>query len=178
MLINQYVTHNRSNFLGGSDIGALLGVSKYRSAIEVWLEKTGKKVYCKDSFALRFGSFAESFIADEYSLLTSEKVVDYSHGLIHSNYSFCAGHIDRFTLENRDLPLFTTDGALNAKRLWSVKLRATTVRVIGANQKRILSPFLISVSAYGTWEIPIYPKLMWHSSWADPTYGSIRLPEI
>jgi integrase len=33
MLINQDFTHNRASFLGGSDIGAILGVSKYLSAI-------------------------------------------------------------------------------------------------------------------------------------------------
>jgi predicted phage-related endonuclease len=64
MLNNQDFTHNRTSFLGGSDIGAILGVSKYRSAMDIWLEKTGKKVDRKDNFALRFGSFAESFIAD------------------------------------------------------------------------------------------------------------------
>ncbi len=121
MLNNQDFTHNRAAFLGGSDIGAILGVSKYRSAIDVWLEKTGKKVHQKDNFALRFGSFAESFIADEYAALTAEKLVDHPQGLIHPKYSFCVGHIDRFILANRDLPLFTADGVLNAKKLLECK---------------------------------------------------------
>ena len=121
MLNNQDFTHNRASFLGGSDIGALLGVSKYRSAIDVWLEKTGKKVDHKGGFALRFGSFAESFIADEYALLTGEKLVDHPQGLIHPKYSFCAGHIDRFILENQELPLITADGVLNAKKLLECK---------------------------------------------------------
>jgi putative phage-type endonuclease len=121
MLNNQDFTHNRSSFLGGSDIGAVLGVSKYRSAMDIWLEKTGKKVDRSDSFALRFGSFAESFVADEYALLTGETLVDHPNGLIHPKYSFCVGHIDRFILKNRDLPLFTTDGVLNAKKLLECK---------------------------------------------------------
>jgi putative phage-type endonuclease len=121
MLNNQDFTHNRTSFLGGSDIGAILGVSKYRSAMDVWLEKTGKKVDHKDSFALRFGSFAESFIADEYALLTGEHVVEYPEGLIHPKYSFCVGHIDRFVLEKKELPLFHSDGGLNAKKLLECK---------------------------------------------------------
>jgi putative phage-type endonuclease len=121
MLNNQDFTHNRASFLGGSDIGAVLGVSKYRSVMDVWLEKTGKKVDSIDSFALRFGSFAESFIADEYALLTSERVVDHPHGLVHPKYSFCVGHIDRFVLENKELPLFNSDGGLNAKKLLECK---------------------------------------------------------
>lgn len=121
MLNNQDFTHNRTAFLGGSDIGAILGISKYRSAMDVWLEKTGKKVDTKDSFALRFGSFAESFIADEYALLTGEDVVEHPNGLVHPNYSFCVGHIDRFVLEKKDQPLFLDDGTLNAKKLLECK---------------------------------------------------------
>ncbi len=121
MLNNQDFTHNRSSFLGGSDIGAILGVSRYRSAMDVWLEKTGKRVDTKDSFALRFGSFAESFIADEYALLTGERLVSCLQGLVHPNHSFCVEHIDRFVLEKKELPLFTEDGALNAKKLLECK---------------------------------------------------------
>jgi len=121
MLNNQDFTRNRAAFLGGSDIGAILGVSKYRSAMDVWLEKIGKRVDHKDSFALRFGSFAESFIADEYALLTGEHLVEHAQGLVHPKYSFCVGHIDRFVLENKDLPLFGADEALNAKKLLECK---------------------------------------------------------
>ena len=121
MLNNQDFTHNRSAFIGGSDVAALLGLSKYRSAMDVWLEKTGKKVNRKDSFALRFGSFAESFIADEYALLTGEHIVDHPHSIVHSEHSFCVGHIDRFVLEKKELPLFNSDGGLNAKKLLECK---------------------------------------------------------
>ena len=121
MLNNQDFTHNRSHFLGGSDIGAILGVSKYRSAMDVWLEKTGRQSTKKDNFALRFGSFAEHFIADEYVRLTSESLVNHSEGLSHPRYSFCVGHIDRFVLANPDAPLIFEDGSFNAKKLLECK---------------------------------------------------------
>jgi putative phage-type endonuclease len=121
MLNNQDFTHNRATFLGGSDIGAILGVSKYRSAMDVWLEKTGRRADTKDSFALRFGSFAESFIADEYALLTGEHLLEHSQGLIHPTYSFCVGHIDRFIVDQPNLPLFDKDKRLNVKKLLECK---------------------------------------------------------
>jgi putative phage-type endonuclease len=121
MLNNQDFTHNRGSFLGGSDIGPLLGVSKFRSAMDVWLEKTGRRVDHKDNFALRFGSFAEPFIANEYALLTGEQIINKPQGLIHPKYSFCVGHIDRFVLDKKKLPLFKSDGVLNAKRLLECK---------------------------------------------------------
>ena len=121
MLNNQDFTHNCSAFLGGSDIGAILGVSKYRSAMDVWLEKTGKRTSTKDSFALRFGSYAEQFIADEYARLTSEVLANHQGGLIHREHSFCVGHIDRFVLAKTDAPLIREDGTLNAKKLLECK---------------------------------------------------------
>lgn len=121
MLNNQDFTHNRSSFLGGSDIGAMLGVSKYRSAMDVWLEKTGKRASTKDGFALRFGSYAEQFIADEYARLTSEALINHPGGLVHPEHSFCVGHIDRFVLAKTDAPLICEDGALNAKKILECK---------------------------------------------------------
>lgn len=35
-------TIDRSTIIGASDIGAIIGVDKYRTAIDVWLEKTGQ----------------------------------------------------------------------------------------------------------------------------------------
>lgn len=32
-------THDRTRFIGGSDIGAILGISPYRNAVDVWLDK-------------------------------------------------------------------------------------------------------------------------------------------
>ncbi len=120
MLNNHDFTHNRSTFLGGSDIGAILGVSKYRSAMEVWLEKTGKKVDQKDSFALRFGSYAESFIANEYAKVTGESLVHYTNGLLHPEYPFCVGHIDRFVTHHPDEGIFQ-NGKVHAKKLLECK---------------------------------------------------------
>jgi predicted phage-related endonuclease len=69
MFNNQNFTRERTKYLGGSDIGAILGLSKYRSAVDVWMEKTGKTFSQKDSLPLRFGQFAEDFVAREYALV-------------------------------------------------------------------------------------------------------------
>ena len=101
MLNNQDFAHNRSKSLGGSDIGAILGLSKFRTPLDVWLEKTGQAQTQPDHIALRFGSFAESFIADEYSLLTQSKLSDEDLFLSHPEHTFCTGHIDRW-INQRD----------------------------------------------------------------------------
>ena len=70
MLINHDFTQDRTKYLGGSDIGAILGLSPYKSPLAVWMEKTGKEVKAADSLPLRFGSFVEEFVANEYAKAT------------------------------------------------------------------------------------------------------------
>jgi putative phage-type endonuclease len=121
MLNNQDFTHNRTQFLGGSDIAAILGLSKFRSAMDIWLEKTGKRSSDKDGFALRFGSFAESFIADEYARLTDAALIHHPQALAHPDHPFCVGHIDRFVVANPGASLFDGHGRLNAQKLLECK---------------------------------------------------------
>ena len=96
MLNNQHFADFRAKSLGGSDIGAILGLSPYRTPIDVWMEKTGKPVEHKNSLPLRFGSFAEEFIAQEYALQTGKALINYPHAITHPAHDYFGGHIDRF----------------------------------------------------------------------------------
>ncbi len=60
MLNNQDFALLRAKSLGGSDIGALLGFSKYRSAVDVWMEKTGKDIAIRDSLPCALVSLLKS----------------------------------------------------------------------------------------------------------------------
>ena len=99
MLHNQDFTRERTKYLGGSDIGAILGLSKYRSAVDVWMEKTGKTFSQKDSLPLRFGQFAEDFVAREYALATGYALIKHEKAMIHPQYAYMRGHIDRLVVE-------------------------------------------------------------------------------
>ena len=98
MLINQDFTVDRTKYIGGSDIGAILGLSRFRTPLEVWMEKTGKEFKKHDSLPLRFGSFAESFVASEYSRATGFELLIDESIYIHQQYSYMSAHIDRFVL--------------------------------------------------------------------------------
>ena len=102
MLNNQDFTTNRAEYLGGSDIGAILGFSKYRTALDVWLEKTGRVVNTVDNLPVRFGTFAESFVASEYASQTGYVLVHSETGVAYPQYPFMVGHIDRFVFESGD----------------------------------------------------------------------------
>ena len=96
MLINHDFTQDRTKYLGGSDIGAILGLSPFKSPLAVWMEKTGKEVKTVDSLPLRFGSFAEEFVANEYAKATGFTLRHDESIYIHRDHSFMSAHIDRF----------------------------------------------------------------------------------
>ena len=99
MLINQDFSVDRSKYIGGSDIGAILGLSRFTSPLEVWMEKTGKETKKFDSLPLRFGSFAEAFVASEYSRSTGFELIHDESIYIHPEHAFMSAHMDRFVLE-------------------------------------------------------------------------------
>jgi putative phage-type endonuclease len=105
MLINQDFSVDRSKYIGGSDIGAILGLSRFKTPLEVWMEKTGKEVRKVDSLPLRFGSFAETFVADEYSRSTGFELLHDESAHIHPSHSYMSAHIDRLVINgNSSIP--------------------------------------------------------------------------
>ena len=100
MLMNQDFTQDRTKYIGGSDIGAILGLSKFRTPLEVWMEKTGKEARQLDSLPLRFGSFAEEFVASEYSRVTRYELLHDESIYIHPTHPMMSAHVDRFILGN------------------------------------------------------------------------------
>ena len=124
MLNNQDFTRDRTKYLGGSDVGAILGFSKYRTAVDVWLEKTGRVVNNVDNLPVRFGSFAEQFVAYEYAAQTGFQLVHSEEGIFHPKYPFMVGHIDRYVFETGnelDGELFHKDGSCAASHLLECK---------------------------------------------------------
>jgi putative phage-type endonuclease len=91
----------RKTYIGGSDIGAILGLSSFNSALDVYLTKVADDIYEKQKSdemaeAAYFGNLLEEVIATEYA--RREKVeLKRQEGLVrHSKYPFIAANIDRW----------------------------------------------------------------------------------
>ena len=95
MLNNQDFTEERCHFIGGSDIGAILGLNPYKTPVDVWMEKTGKAREQSSNLAMRFGTFAEAFVASEYALTTGLAIWEPRSAFIHPELAFCRAHLDR-----------------------------------------------------------------------------------
>ena len=76
-------TADRLTGLGGSDLGAILGLNPYRTPFSIWLEKTGRLIPEVDGIHLRHGQWNEQFIADEYTRATGLRTQRYNAMLRH-----------------------------------------------------------------------------------------------
>lgn len=88
---------NRRAGLGGSDIGAILGLSQYRTPVDVWMDKTGRSPGQDETLQMRFGSYAEEFVAQEYSRMTGLGVQRFTK-MLHHPTAPLLGNIDRLVI--------------------------------------------------------------------------------
>ena len=97
----------RKGYLTGSDIGAILGVNKWKSAVDVYMEKLGLAAE-KDLSAnprVKFGSMAEELVIKYFEAFTPLAVCS-AHELeskgwnISSQYPWMAANIDGIVFTN------------------------------------------------------------------------------
>jgi putative phage-type endonuclease len=89
----------RQRGIGSSDAASAIGVSPYKSALTLWLEKSGRKVPEDISHkeAVIWGSALEPVLANEYRQRTGRKVRRVNAVLQHPHYPFMLANLDRET---------------------------------------------------------------------------------
>ena len=105
----EWLAH-RKNGIGGSEVAALLGASPYKTAYDVWLDKTNRKddsdeVGAKE--AVQWGNILETPIADEYANRTGNKVARVNKMMFHENGIMFANIDRRIVGQNRILEVET-----------------------------------------------------------------------
>ncbi len=82
--------------IGGSDVGAILGVNKYKTPFDVYLEKTEPITEVKEqSESAYFGDIFEDIVAREFEKRTGKKVRRDRKHYKHNEYPFMVANIDR-----------------------------------------------------------------------------------
>ena len=66
----------RKKGIGGSDIAAIVGLNKYKTPIQLWLEKTGRAPPPKYNDAMRWGNILEDVVARHYAETTGLEVLE------------------------------------------------------------------------------------------------------
>lgn len=85
----------RKKSLGGSDVGAVLGMNTYTSAYSVWAEKTGKIPSFEGNEWTRLGSDLEYYVAERFCEKSRLKVSKDTATWRNSKYPHLHANIDR-----------------------------------------------------------------------------------
>lgn len=104
----------RSRGIGGSDIGAICGVSPFTSARQIYLRKTGQY---EDSLEqnkagaerMHFGHVLEPIVASEYALRELKdkpyKLIEVDATFQHKDYPWALANIDRLIVDDEGNPV-------------------------------------------------------------------------
>lgn len=83
---------DRTKYLGGSDAAAIVGLDRWRSRHDVWLDKVGEGRPNPENERMLWGTVLESAIRKEYMRRTGRRV---RVGVVrHPDYPFVRGHVD------------------------------------------------------------------------------------
>lgn len=91
------VAKGRNTFIGGSDVGTIMGVNPYKSAYELYLEKTEQieRENIDDKLQIKLGHKMEQIVAELYEEETGKKVQKQNKSFKCKEFPFLVGHIDR-----------------------------------------------------------------------------------
>lgn len=106
----------RKKSLGGSDMGAVLGLNKYRSPYTVWAEKTGRIGEEPENEAMRIGRDLEPYVASRFEEVSRKGVRRMNYLLRREDCPHLHANIDRQILGESSGLECKTASALNLKR--------------------------------------------------------------
>ncbi len=86
----------RRSGIGGSDMGAILGLNPWRSVLDVWLDKTSDEEPEEEQSEYAYwGTVLEAVVADEFQRRTGMKVRRCNYTLRSIEHPFMLANIDR-----------------------------------------------------------------------------------
>ena len=115
-MTHQEWLRERTKGIGGSDASVVLGLNKYKTPFELWLEKTGQvNVEESGGEAAYFGTLLEDLVAKEFEKRTGKNVRRNNFILHHPEHDFIIANIDRKVVGEKALLECKTANAFLAK---------------------------------------------------------------
>ena len=94
----------RKNGIGGSDAGAVCGLNPYRSAMDIFIDKTTDDISDYDNEAMKQGRDLEDYVAQRFCEATGLKVRKSNAMYVHKEHPFMLADVDRLIIgENAGL---------------------------------------------------------------------------
>lgn len=95
---NEWLKARQAQGIGGSEAGAVLGVNKYQSNVDLWELKTGRREPpdLSENAAVQFGKYAEPLLRELFKQDYPEYIVNYHEFWIYVNdqYPFIFATLD------------------------------------------------------------------------------------
>lgn len=86
---------DRKKSLGGSDMGAVLGMNAYASPLTVWMDKTGRTPPKEQNEWMRLGNDLEDYVAQRFSEKSGLKVINDTATWRNSKFPHIHANFDR-----------------------------------------------------------------------------------
>ncbi|HDM8470996.1 TPA: YqaJ viral recombinase family protein [Listeria monocytogenes] len=116
----------RRQGIGGSDAGIIMGLNKFKTAFELWLDKTGQVLPDESAGeAAYWGNQMEEVVAKEFEKRTGKKVRRSNMMYQHPEHDFMLANVDRFIVGEDALLECKTASAYLAKEWESDEVPAT-----------------------------------------------------
>lgn len=99
----------RTKGIGGSDIGAICGVSPFSSARQIYFNKTGQfadamKPGAASVERMHFGHLLEPIVANEFAARTGKKLITVDATFRHKDYPWALANVDRLIVDDDGKP--------------------------------------------------------------------------
>ena len=95
----------RKQGIGGSDVSCLLGINKWKSEIELWLDKTNQtNAPVEENEAIQWGTIMEPIIRNHFAEVTGKAVVELKAMLQHPEHPFMLADVDGVTVDDSGNP--------------------------------------------------------------------------
>lgn len=94
MTANKKWLESRRKGIGGSDVAAILGLSPWKSAYQVWEDKIGQGQNVDETPAMSYGKLVEPTLRQWYSNETQNEVILPNEVLVHPKHKFMVASVD------------------------------------------------------------------------------------
>lgn len=113
---------DRSKYIGSSDIAAIIGISPWRTPLDVYLDKTQGRQEISHEKAKIFarGHRLEPYILDMYAEDTGETLVNRGNRYTDKDHSFLAAEIDAETATGKNIEAKSTRS--DWSRVWGAQM--------------------------------------------------------
>ena len=98
MIEREEFLQRRKQGIGGSDVAAIIGVSKWKTPYELYKDKTSDIIDVVESDILHFGNVLEQVVADEFSHRNNLKVQKRNTMYRHPEHPELIANIDRYVV--------------------------------------------------------------------------------